>query len=327
MESPAIASPKRSVALMALAILALGALWFVLCRHLSDEWSVNEQYSYGWFVPFFALFLFWLRWEDRPAAGRNPAERPTPNVQRPTSNWSSLAIGIAILALLVLLPIRVFELANPDWRPLAWLHAGIVVALTLSLMWAVGGARWVRHFAFPICFIFVAVPWLSVIEQPIVQGLMRLAALVATEAITLCGVPAQLEGSLIRVSSGLVGVNEACSGVRSLQTSLMIGLLFGELKRLSIARRCALVAGALAIAMIANFGRAFFLVWIASSRGVAAVEEWHDMAGYAIVAVVFLGALRIVGPARPTESRKEEGGIRKRRQQRQQLLRPPTSAL
>ena len=47
-------------------VLVLGALWFVCCRHLSAEWSFNEQYNYGWFVPFFAAYLFWLRWEDRP---------------------------------------------------------------------------------------------------------------------------------------------------------------------------------------------------------------------------------------------------------------------
>jgi exosortase/archaeosortase family protein len=137
---------------------------------------------------------------------------------------------------------------------------------------------------------FVAVPWISPIELPIVQGLMRIAAAVATEAITLCGIPAQLEGNLIRVSTGLVGVNEACSGVRSLQTSLMIGLLFGELKRLSVGKRIALVSGAVTLAILSNFGRAFFLVWIAATRGVPAVAEWHDLAGYAIVAVVFLGS-------------------------------------
>src|SRR5204862_7725315 len=51
---------------LATAFLALGALWFILCRQLSGEWSINEQYTYGWFVPFFAAYLFWLRWEDRP---------------------------------------------------------------------------------------------------------------------------------------------------------------------------------------------------------------------------------------------------------------------
>jgi len=279
------------------AAITLLALWFVLCRHLSDEWSVNEQYSYGWFVPFFALFLFWLRWEDKPEVSDQRSE---------VRSGRLIAVAVAGVALLLLLPIRVFELANPDWRPLAWLHAGIVVGLTLLVIWTAAGAPWLRHFAFPVCFIFVAVPWITAIEQPIVQGLMRLAAMVATEAITLCGIPAQLEGSLIRVSTGLVGVNEACSGVRSLQTSLMIGLLFGELKRLSVTRRVALVLGAVVIAMVANFGRTFFLVWIATSSGVSAVAEWHDAAGYAIVAVVFCGSLLLA-----TILNRNKGGRRK----------------
>src|SRR5690242_5002267 len=44
-----------------LLFATLGLLWFILFRDLSLEWSSNEQYSYGWFVPFFAAFLFWLR--------------------------------------------------------------------------------------------------------------------------------------------------------------------------------------------------------------------------------------------------------------------------
>jgi hypothetical protein len=42
---------------------------------------------------------------------------------------------------------------------------------------------------------------------------------------------------------------------------------------------------------VANFGRAFFLVWVAATRNISAVSEWHDFAGYTIVAVVFCGSL------------------------------------
>ena len=59
-------SRERFPVAFALSVLFLGALWFGLCRELSGEWSVNEQYNFGWFVPFFALYLFWLRWQDRP---------------------------------------------------------------------------------------------------------------------------------------------------------------------------------------------------------------------------------------------------------------------
>jgi exosortase len=304
-EQPPHISPKSSFGQMAALACALLALWFVLCRHLSNEWSVNEQYNYGWFVPFFALYLFWLRWEDRP------------NAQPPSRNgW--IAIGLACTALLILLPIRLFEIANPDWRPLAWVHASAVAVITVVVIWRVGGQPWLRHFAFSVGFFFVAVPWVTPIEQPIVQGLMRFVAAVATEALNLFGIAAQLEGSLIRVDTGLVGVNEACSGVRSLQTSLMIGLLFGELKRLSFAHRVALVFLALGVALIANFSRAFFLVWIAATRGTSAVSKWHDLAGYMIVGVVFAACLALAARlgrkgenrnSKVEESKKERSGF------------------
>jgi exosortase len=274
--SPALT--RHFPARVALSVLFLAALWFVLCRELSGEWLVNEQYSFGWFVPFFALYLFWLRWQDRPA--------PEVRAQR-----SVVALVIGVTALVVLLPVRLFEIANPEWRLLAWIHTAAVVTLTLLLMRCAGGRPWLRHFAFPIAFIFVAVPWPTLVETPVIQGLMRIVANVAAETAMLLGIPAQVEGNLIRVSTGLVGINEACSGIRSLQTSLMIGLLFGELKRLSISRRIALVAGAVAIALFANFLRAVFLVTIAAAKNISEVGRWHDIAGYTIIALVFVGTM------------------------------------
>ncbi|MFZ0915341.1 MAG: exosortase/archaeosortase family protein, partial [Candidatus Udaeobacter sp.] len=279
-----LVSGRQFSARLALALLLFGALWFVLCRQLSGEWLVNKQYNYGWFVPFFALYLFWLRWQDRP-----PPE--VSNFKFQISNSAALAMAIA--ALLLLLPVRLFEIAEPEWRPLGWIHAASVATLTLLYLWWIGpaGAGWLRHFAFPVAFFFVAVPWPTGVEVPIIQGLMRMVANVAAETAMLLGIPAQVEGNLIRVSTGLVGVNEACSGIRSLQTSLMIGLLFGELKRLSVLRRVALVIGAVIIAIFANFVRAVFLVTVAAAKNISEVSRWHDIAGYTIVALVFLSTM------------------------------------
>ena len=266
---------------VALSVLFLVALWFGLCRELSGEWSVNEQYNFGWFVPFFALYLFWLRWQDAP---RTEIRNPKSEIRK----GQTITALLAIAALLVLLPVRLFEIANPEWRLLAWVHAAAVVVLTLLLIWWAGGEAWLRHFAFPVAFIFVAVPWPTSLETPVIQGLMRIVARVAAETAMLLGTPAQVEGNLIRVSNGLVGVSEACSGIRSLQTSLMIGLLFGELKRLSVLRRVALVACAVVTALLANFVRAVFLVRIAATENLSAVGRWHDIAGYSIIALVFV---------------------------------------
>src|SRR6266508_1263527 len=259
---------------VALSVLFLAALWFGLCKELSNEWSVNEQYNYGWFVPFFAAYLFWLRWQDR----------PTPEVRSQKLEVRSRLVAaiIGLAALLLLLPVRLFEIANPEWRLLAWVHAGVVVTLTLLVIWCAGGKAWLRHFAFPVAFLFVAVPWPTMLETPVIQGLMRVVARVAAEAAMLLGTPAQVEGNLIRVTNGLVGVNEACSG-----------LLFGELKRLSVLRRVALVACAVAIALLVNFVRAVFLVRIAATENLSEVGRWHDIAGYSIIALVFVTTMAL----------------------------------
>jgi exosortase len=298
-----LVSGRQFSARLALPLLFFGALWFVLCRQLSGEWLVNEQYNYGWFVPFFALYLFWLRWQDR----------PTPEVRSQKLEVRSrlVAAFIGIPALFLLLPVRLFEIASPEWRLLGWIHAASVATLTLLYLWCVGGKPWLRHFAFPVAFFFVAVPWPTAVEVPIIQGLMRMVADVAAETAMLLGIPAQVEGNLIRVSTGLVGVNEACSGIRSLQTSLMIGLLFGELKRLSVLHRVALVVGALIIAVFANFFRAVFLVTVAATKNISEVSRWHDVAGYTIIALVFLSTMGLayfLGKSEIRNPKSEIGG-------------------
>ena len=282
----------------ALTLVFFAALWLFLCRHLSGEWSVNEQYNYGWFVPFFVVLLFWLRWQDRPKlqsrGQRSEVRSADGRIRRGESQSANFRISAAaVCCLLLLLPLRLFEIGNPDWRPLGWLHAAVVVTLTFLIIWVAGGTPWLRHFAFPVAFIFVAVPWVTPIEAPVIQGMMRVIAATVSETLNLFGIPTQLAGNSIRVSSGLVGVSEACSGVRSLQTSLMIGLLWGEVKRLSTGRRVTLVAGAVTIAIAANFCRAFFLVWVAATKSISATERWHDFAGYSIVAAVFIGSLAL----------------------------------
>ncbi len=277
----ALADPPRRISAYHLLLGgALAVVWGVLCRALSGEWSVNPQYSYGWFVPFFTAYLLWVRWGHRPEP--NP---PTPRLVR------LAAIAITVPALLLLLPVRLFEVSSPDWRVLGWVHAAIVLTLSFFLLWRAGGTQWLRHFAFPICFFLVAVPWILAIETPIVQGLMRGVAAAASDTLALFGIPAQVEGAVIHINNGTVGVNEACSGVRSLQTALMIALLLGELKQLTTARRTALVLCGTALALAANFGRSLFLVWIAATRDITAVERWHDTAGYSIVVIVLVGCL------------------------------------
>src|SRR5207245_5859346 len=124
--------------------------------------------------------LFWLRWQDRP---------PGQIANRKSQIANLAALAIAIAALLLLLPVRLFEIANPEWRLLAWVHTGAVAVLTLLLIWWAGGVAWLRHFAFPVLFIFVAVPWPTLVETPVTQSLMRVVARVVVDTGSLPDIP------------------------------------------------------------------------------------------------------------------------------------------
>ena len=112
----------------------------------------------------------------------------------------------------------------PEWRLIQWVLAIQAVGMTLGAIYLARGRGWLAQLAFPICFFLVAVPWPSFIDQAVIQALTRADATVVTELMGWLGEPAMQHGNVIEVSTGVVGIDEACSGIRSFQSSLMISL-------------------------------------------------------------------------------------------------------
>ena len=262
-----------------LLLIAIGALYFRLYQDLSTEWQVDPQYSYGWLVPILSGYLFFLRWEKRPKADPLP--------------FNPFVYFFLIIVTIFLLPISLLDEANPEWREASWLHASCVTCLTMAFILRIGGFKWAYHFAFPILFLLLAVAWPLRIQMEITLPLMQYIASCTVEAARFMGIPTWQEGNTIRLENGVVGIDEACSGVRSLQGSLMTSLFLGEFYRLSWIRRLLLVISALILSLLANFARAMFLTWIADKHGVESVSVYHDSAGYSVLILVFICTLLI----------------------------------
>src|SRR3954469_6460474 len=96
-----------------LTVAAFGLLWLELISRLRFEWTINPQYGYGWTVPFLAAYIFWRRSQQAPASSE-PRNTVLP--------WL-VALGAAAL----LIPVRLVQEANPDWRILSWAMALAVV--------------------------------------------------------------------------------------------------------------------------------------------------------------------------------------------------------
>jgi exosortase len=197
-----------------LLLIASGVL---LLRPLARFWSENENYAYGWGVPLLAAFLFYERCRCRPA--------PAPARE---NGWMRLAVA-ALAWAVVCLAVRLVLETEPDSRPLLWLATTLWAGALLAWIGLLGGRSWLRHFAFPILFLLAGVPWIFQCEFLLVQELMRLNAAGVAGALHLLGISARAAGNTITLSTGQLGVSEACSGIRSLQAALMMALFFGEL--------------------------------------------------------------------------------------------------
>ena len=251
--------------------LLLAAIWLPVLEFLELEWRFNEQYHYGYFVPFFTLYLFYLRWEDRPAPSREKL-RP---------GW--MLLPLAFLALL-----QVIETANPDWRLIFWASALAALAATGLLIHSLGGNKWLRHFTPALCMMLFAVPWITSVENRITSSLMSVVSDFTVEMLNLAGIYAVQMGNVIHLQNAVVGIEEACSGVRSLQSSLMAGYLFGEIMRFRFGFRLLLIALGVAVTFVLNLIRTLVLTNVTMTHGAEVFEKWHDTVGNVVAISGFL---------------------------------------
>jgi len=169
-----------------------------------------------------------------------------------------------------------------------WAIAFVPITLTLLACWLVGGRNLLRAELFPILFFLTAVPWPPRFEQPITAGLMQAVAAATTGLLHWFGIPAQTAGGAITLRTGVVGITEACSGMRSLQAGIMFGLAMGEWFLLRPRRRIVLLLIAIALALCTTLIRTLVLSLQAEWNGLSAVEKIHDFTGTLAVSAYLL---------------------------------------
>jgi exosortase A len=196
--------------------------------------------------------------------------------------WSSDATfshGYLIVPIVLWLIWRVRrEVAMVEWRPsllgllasvlcaLAWMVArgtGVLVveqlatvAMVPALVLAVLGARATRVLAFPLAFLFFAVP----LGKGLVPVLMQLTADLSVGALKLFGLPIYRSGLFISIPGGDFEVARACSGINYLITSVVLGSLYAYVTYRSWRKRLLFIAASIVVPILANGLRVFIIV-------------------------------------------------------------------
>ena len=267
-----------------LALLSLLWLYFFWC--LIPSWDSSGYYGYGWMVGPATLFFYWRRLEPLRDGKIQYAERGV--------SWPPMVA--LILFLLLMLPLRMIEVADSTWRPPLWLHVVMLVGLShFVILWKLGW-RYSLFFVPATLFALTAVPYPWQIEQFLVRKLTGGVIQIAGEFFNLFGRPVTVLGETLESMGTVVEVTEGCSGIRSFQSLVMSALFFGELFRLRWFYRVLLMVIGIAAAVVMNTGRAMTLARIRFDEGEAAFDAAHDNVGFlsfGLSAVVLLIAAKI----------------------------------
>lgn len=188
-------------------------------------------------------------------------------------------LGLTAMALLTLALGGTLTWHDPLWRFTgATLQIGATL-LTIAWLLRRGGMPLVRRQAFPLLFAALAVPWPMPVELWTIHHLAAAVTDVATSAANLLGIAAMQHGNTIELAACTVGVDDACSGIQSLQAMLMTSFFLGEFFLLRAPSRISLILSGAALSFIINNVRVLALTMLAHSQGHASAMEWHDFIG------------------------------------------------
>ncbi len=274
---PAPPPPARpGPALILVLVMMLGAV-AAYSALVWPEWRRNPDLSHGLFAPLIFLLLIW---ESRQLG---------PHRWLPVGNWRLAAASCTLLGAVLLLGIAGLLAASVGWT-----HSLVMFALAAVLcvylftgLLVLSGERartvplnWISLTAILLWLLVAPLPHGTYARLTLaLQGWVTDAVL---NALHLLGVPARQRGNVIELALTTVGVEEACSGIRSLLSCVYAGFFFAAWQVRRAGRRAFLILLAPVLAIGMNFIRSLTLTLMANA-GVEITGFWHDVTGFAIL--------------------------------------------
>ncbi len=248
--------PDRSVgfaesfgrnALIQIAVLGvlITAFHFKLLDVMVRKWISDPDWTHGFIIPLFSLYLLYMRREELFEA------------RRKICIWGLALVLLAMAAEAV----AVLRIHNH------WLAQMSMVAMLFGLVLYLGGWSVIRVTWLPVLFLIFALPIPELLYSRVAVPLQNIAADGAVMILKVLGVEITSTASSLDVisqsgvSHGLT-VAEACSGMRLLMAFCALGVAMAYLDYKPIWQRLILVAAAIPIAVFCNVIRVAITCWM-----------------------------------------------------------------
>jgi len=264
-------------------------------------WITLEEDHFGWLTPAFALFVLYDRRAKLLAAWN---ECGTAGSVRASGLFgillNVLAGGTFIFGLLALIAGAVDRAGGGHSFKGTFIASFGISLLLVAVPWlaaptaqrpAAGTVRTDPRVALCSLLLFPAIVWLfsepllTQVETQLSSFILGPMAAIVARIFDFLGSPITREGNILLMPDhGRVGIEEACSGIRSFAACLYAGTFLGALMLKRFWQQALLILLATFIALILNFARSLFLTTWAYNHGTASIEGFvHDSAGYIVM--------------------------------------------
>jgi exosortase D (VPLPA-CTERM-specific) len=189
-------------ALVSLSILVCVVTFSGALRELIHRWTIQEEYSHGFLIPFIAAWLLWTRRD----ALRSSVGKPS---------WVGLGLILFAAVMHVVGKLSAIFLLS---------QLGFIIAL-IGVVLGFGGYSLLKVTFVPIIFLIFAIPLPYLIDAALSLRLELISSELGVFFIRIFQIPVFLEGNVIDLGVYKLQVVEACSGLRYLYPLLSLGFL------------------------------------------------------------------------------------------------------
>ncbi|MFC1880778.1 VPLPA-CTERM-specific exosortase XrtD [Thermodesulfobacteriota bacterium] len=209
-------------------LLFFGIYYSAFTKLITKDWE-REAYSYCWLIPPVVFYLIWLKRDELASTSSEPS-------------WAGLLpIGFGIVFFwLGELGGEYFTMYVSFWLILVgicWLHLGWHKLKTIG---------------FALFFMLTMFPVPQFINTRIMLQLRLISSELGVGIIKMAGLPVYLEGNIIDLGFTQLQVVEACSGLHSLISLVVLCLLLVYFIRDHLWKRAVLLISSIPLAIITN---------------------------------------------------------------------------
>ena len=248
-------SGNLAVALVLLA--ALVGLYYPVLTYLMHDWSTNDNYSHGFFIPLISGYMVYALREELGRITVRPA------------NWGFIVLLAGLGQLYVARVGSEYFLQRTSL---------ILVLLGMALfLW---GRELTKKLLLPIGYLLFMVPIPAIIWNKIAFPMQLFSSAVTERVIQAIGLPVFREGNVLHLAQTTLEVVDACSGLRSLTTMFALAAALAWFSDFATWKKWLLFFAAAPVAIFANIVRLTATAGLASFYGEKVAQGFlHDFSG------------------------------------------------